>query len=590
MAEKVSTASREERRREILALHKSGKSQRAIAASLGISRSLVQKEIREAKTEAVQAPRRTSRPAQVVKTTQLQQFGFTGGIETILPPPDHFDRWRREGMDRDTWSKATASELVSLLINISPEASRAVWDFLRLLNSGHEVKVYRPGTETPDPRGQAALDEFIGRLETYHGSLKVVMGRLFMGAITRGAFFAELVLDDTGRFPVDISTPDPATVRFQSVDDVERGTVWKPGQWQGGKFVVFETPTVRYLPLDPEPGNPYGRPMLAPAVFPAVFLIGLLHDLRRVVAQQGYPRTDIIVRLEVLRDTYGDLGMDEFEQKVDELISVVGSEYARMEPDDAFTHTDAVEVNRAGGVVDTSAMQGAVGLIEALERMATRALKTMPLLMGIGEGQSEAKANREWEVFGESLTFLQHYAETLLDTLFELALQAQGIAATVEVKFAGIRSASEFRDEQTARLRLGNAVLAEQMGYMSRDEASVYAVGHEAEGDAPDIFPGVSSASNPASAQPEPGASRSVEVRPVTNGWAVFAGERQVSGSFLKRDEADETCQTYRRILGAGEGPVRDVVSERAVRSWDRVFEGTDYAGLLESPVVEGDA
>ena len=78
----------------------------------------------------------------------------------------------------------------------------------------------------------------------------------------------------------DIATPDPSTVRFISKEDPIRGSVWIPGQWQNGKFVSFQDDiTVQYVPLDPLPDVPYGRSILTPAIFSAMFLIGLLQDI-----------------------------------------------------------------------------------------------------------------------------------------------------------------------------------------------------------------------------------------------------------------------------------------------------------------------
>lgn len=488
---RLTAGQRETRRAEIASRAMRGESQRRIADALGISRSLVQKELRALRDECTEMPRAltnavpvsgSSRASAIASPalTDASPFGINASLKTILPPPDHFSSWKRLDLDRDTWSKVDATELVSLLINISPDASRAVWDWLRLLNSGHEITAHTLDGTTPDERAQAALDDFVERLERYHGSFKVLAGRLFMGAITRGAFFAELVLDRAGRVPIDIATPDPATVRFRRVTDEERGQIWEPGQWQRGQFVSFNVPTIRYIPLDPEPGNPYGRPMVAPAVFPCVFLLGLMHDLRRVVAQQGYPRTDIVINLEKLRAAFSDLEMDEFEVKVAQLIRAVQTDMARLEPDDTYVHTDPIEVNRASGAIDSSVMSGAGDLITALERMAMRALKTMPLLMGTTDGVSEANANRQWEIFAAGIKTVQHYAEAIFERLLELSLNAQGIQAKVSVRFAEIRAAEELRDAQSMRARLENAETAERLGFMDHDEASEYAVGHEA--------------------------------------------------------------------------------------------------------------
>jgi hypothetical protein len=575
MAARVTAGERQRRRAVIQQRVADGESQRSIADALGVSRALVQKELRairegetvldeitpRAETNRVRVEPKM-RSGAVIKAPGIGHSSLaSASLKTILPPPDHFSQWKRLDLDRNTWAKADANELVTLLINISPDASRAVWDWLRLLNSGHKITARKVGTQDPDPRAQARLDEFIQRIEGYHGSFKVVAGRLFMAAITRGAFFAELVLDETGRVPIDIATPDPATVRFRRVEDEERGEIWEPGQWQGGEFVSFNVPTIRYIGVDPEPGNPYGRPMLAPAVFPCVFLIGLLNDLRRVVAQQGYPRTDIVVRLENLRAVYADLSMKEFEAKVAELIAGVQGDYAGLEPDDAYVHTDPIEVTKASGAVDTSVTRGVGELISALERMAMRALKTMPILMGVADGVAEARANREWEIFGEYVSHLQHYAEKLLGRLFELSLQVQGIQAKVDVTFASVRSADALRDEQTLQLKLANAEQAEAAGYMDRDEASEHAVGHPAATEervsaAPEGDTGASDI------KAEPGEDRSTRA--------------------LSDDHWPET-QAGAPVLG-------DARLRAAIETWEEVFADDPEKTLLDAdPAEDGD-
>ncbi|WP_300267811.1 helix-turn-helix domain-containing protein [Microbacterium sp.] len=569
MAKRLDAAGRAARREEIARRTAAGQSQREIAEALGVSRPLVQKEQRALREQggALTRHERNAVPVRDASTHTrativkggASSHGISAAMQTILPPPDHYSTWRRIDLDRDTWAKADANELISLLINVSPDMSRAVWDYLRLLNSGHEIIAVKPGTEDePDERGQVYVDSFRARLEEQHGSLKVISGRLFMNALTRGAFFAELVLDERGREPVDIATPDPAIVRFKRVDDPDRGAIWMPGQWQDGQFVIFDSPTVSYMPVDPEADSPYGRAILSPAIFPTVFLLGLLHDLRRVIAQQGYPRTNIRVNLERLRETYKALDMKDFERKIAQLMDAIATQYAQLEPDDAFVVTDTVEVDRAEGAVDTSVMEGAAAVIEATERMAMRALKSMPLLMGIGEGQSEAKANREWELIGEYVGHMQHYAETLLSRLFTLALRAQGVPSDVKMRFAGVRSASELRDEQTMQLKLDNASRAEALGYMGRDEASLYAVGHEAMAEPHEIMP-TQEGGDASEIEAEPGANRHV---------------RAASDDVWSNPDDDHVI-------------IDDVRMRDATETWREVFEGEDVEELLLADVED---
>lgn len=401
--------------------------------------------------------------------------GTLSALRVLAPPATHESDWRVLAFDHRALDRLPAAKLLEVLNNLSPDVSKANWDFLRFCNPGWEAKVYRPGGKTPFPRGQAALDQIINTLNDLHGAFDVVISRLFMGPFIRGAFFAELVLDSEGKGFVDIATPDPGTARFQRWEDPERGTYWQLGQYQQGKFVPLMRETIRYIPIDPM-FSPYGRAMAAPALFTTLFLLGLLHDLRRVVSQQGYPRLDIELSLEKLKESMPeDLSEDPKKVKawVDSAIGAVQHFYAQLSPDDAYVHTDVIKLNRPVGTVDASSLAGLSPIIERLERSAVRALKTMPITFGITDGVSEANANRQWEIHVAGIKAIQHLCETLLERLFGLALQAQGIPARVEFRFAELRSSEELRDQQTLQLKINNAMMAERLKYITHDQASM---------------------------------------------------------------------------------------------------------------------
>lgn len=407
------------------------------------------------------------------------------GLLTIAPPTAFDDAWQVLHADRRYLECLSPARLLEVLADMSPEVSRALWDFLRLCNPGWEANAHRrtsAGNKTPDARGQAALDAFLDTLDDHYGSVDIVFGRLFMAAFLRGALFSELVLDQNGRRPVDIATPDPITVRFRRVNDPSRGPIWQPGQWQNGQFMPFDRPTVRYTPIDPFPGNPYGRALAAPSLFTALFLLGMLHDIRRVVQQQGYPRLDLSLdteKLATILDEYtGDSA--EYQAKLQEVVDAVVNAYAELEPDDAYVHTDVVTVNRPVGAVDSSSLGAIDGLIAALERMATRALKSMPIMMGLSESNTETQANRQYEIYAAGIKSIQHYAETTLERLLTLALEAQGIQASVEFRFAEMRAAEALRDAQTEAMQIQNAAAKRDQGWISQDQASEEITGEPA--------------------------------------------------------------------------------------------------------------
>jgi hypothetical protein len=408
----------------------------------------------------------------------------------------------------------SVTKMMEILATYSPDISRALWDLQRLYNPGWELKALRPNSDEVDDVAQGALDAFIDRLTDLHGSADVVFNRLPMAAFIRGSMLAELVLDPAGREPVDLATPDPATITFRKVPDPVLGTKWQMGQWQGGEFVVLDSPTIRYVAVDPLPGEPYGRALASPALFTSLFLLGMLHDLRRVVAQQGWPRLDLAVNTEKLMAAMpGTTSNDptKFIEWANQVISEVQSVYDELEPDDAYVHTDIVEVNSPKGAVDSFSLSGLEGLVRILERMAIRALKTMPLMFGTTEGSSEANANRQWEIYAAGIKALQHLGEQLLERLFALALRAQGLEADVEFRFAEMRNAELLRDEQYRALKIDNAVKEYQAGWTSQDEAAQRGADlqsadqEEPRQQAPPSTSGKTQAMN---AQAEPGAER----------------------------------------------------------------------------------
>lgn len=396
--------------------------------------------------------------------------------------PDREFDWRSLDLDDRTLDRIGTDDLVLMMASISPEVSASLWYFVRFCNAGWEAKALRPGTRIIDATAQARLDAFLAQLGENYGAVDVILNKLFMTGYLRGAFFAELVPDRDGRRPLDLVVVDPQLAEYTQVSDPLRGAVWQLGQTQDGKWVALDVPTVSYVPIDPgAEGAPYGRSLVAPAVFSALFLLSLLHDLRRVVAQQGYPRLDIEVNLEALAASMPEEVADDPEMQrswVEGVIDEVAAMYARLQPDDAYVHTDVVKVNRPVGAIDSSSLGAVDTLLRAVERMITRALKTMPLLMGSNEGVSETHANRQWEIHVAGIKALQHLVEQMLERLLTLALQMQGSRSVVEFRFAELRASEMLRDAQTLTLRIENARQMYYSGWIDQEEASMSVTGH----------------------------------------------------------------------------------------------------------------
>lgn len=401
----------------------------------------------------------------------------------MQPPEDYESSWRLLDLDTSHLDLMSPKELIDMLIDLSPELSRAVWDFQRLCNPGWEYKIFELGDDDKiHTAGKAHIDAFFQRLRAEYGSVDIILGRFYIGAYVRGAFCGELVLDGQARESLDLVAPDPYSIRFRKRLDSLRGEVWQPGQWQGTQFIPLDVPTFKYLPVDPAPASPYGRPLAAPALFTSIFILSLLHDVKRVVMQQGYKRMDIVLNTEQAMDSFSfdAQGYASLGEYIRGAIDAVKTAYSALEPDDAFVHTDLFTLGVPAGTIDSDSIGAINSILERLEKMATRALKSNSLVMDTGASPSETDSNRRWEIHSAGIKSLQHHCENMLENLLTVSLNAVGIQARVQFRFAELRASEMLRDEQTRAMRIQNNVAEYQAGYVSQNEAANNAVNHDA--------------------------------------------------------------------------------------------------------------
>src|SRR4051812_3411509 len=83
---------------------------------------------------------------------------FLGNVPLVIAPPDPEGGWRLANLDEDALSIYDPAVLLQMLADLSPDVSKAMWDFLRMCNPGYSISVFTAGTQAEDTVGQGLLD------------------------------------------------------------------------------------------------------------------------------------------------------------------------------------------------------------------------------------------------------------------------------------------------------------------------------------------------------------------------------------------------------------------------------------------------
>ena len=408
------------------------------------------------------------------------QVTIDGPIDEVTPlnyiasPRSPWEKWEFKELDEDNLSRYSIDEIYDIIVSVSPEASLSLWHANRFVNPYFWFEFDNP----EDTKTIEAVDRWMEMFTNYYGGFDTLVAQAVSGLFTRGSLFAEMVLDNVGGGllePVDLLVRDPIWVRFQKQDDPRRGRVWHYGQWISHKFVSFQNdPSVLYMPLDPFPGPMYGRSMMGSAIYCTTFIVGMLREIRRVIANQGYPRLDISVDLESLESIYNQLKSSNpetasFPEWAQSQMDNITALYNKLKAHQAFVHDTSVNVNPHPGVLN-SQMSMLDEIIRILERQLVRAYKSVPLLHGSNESLAESQADAQWVVYSESINALKRAIAIVFSLLISYGLRMSGSMNRARLHFGVVNEMQAKLRAETRQIEIQNVVLQMDAGLIDLEE------------------------------------------------------------------------------------------------------------------------
>lgn len=383
-------------------------------------------------------------------------------------------------ISRDEMRSKDAMDALRIIRDLNPDSSMAMWNFLRIGNTGHTLEVVKADGSI-DQAGTNRLNELAPRIgKLYGGGTDQLINVLFLTSYTQGAVALEVEVEENIEDVVDFHAVDPSSLEFRrnkETKEIELGQVQTDGQ-----FKVLNPNTVFYQPLDPDISDPYGRSPMLPILQIVFFQVEVMRSLQKVINHQGFERFDIeVVESAIMENLPPHIANGEPQQIADFVQSFVDNvhdQMASLEPDSDFVHPDSVKIKSVGG--SKNATVNAEAVVKIINQQVVTALKQLPILLGRNEGTTETHGTVQWQVFISGIEAIRQGIKRLLERAYNVALQVYGIQGRARITFNELRAEDELKAAQTEETKTNTKIAQVNQGWISNDQAAEELVGHPA--------------------------------------------------------------------------------------------------------------
>lgn len=408
----------------------------------------------------------------VGRVTPVQSFAPGSKGQPVARPTGRYT----DSSVADLKTQQTPAELLYTLSRWDPDFSNAVWNFMRVAESGWKaIGCDKEGN--PDSKVQERLELMLQRLNwaqdytqfTMPLSVDGVVAQLTKYVVLRGALACELVLGEDSLVR-ELVAVDPVRVQFMQPEN----GVFKPFMKSNdGKDVSLDFPTFVWEVLDPDAETPYEQPPLLSAINAVMFRIGVLEDLQRVVKRVAYPRITVkLLEETIIANMPLDVQVDP-EAKA-KWLKDRKTEVARLledvRPEDALVMWDSMEVGILSD--ENNPTIDFRPLIEVLSQLITSSLKTLPTIMGYKFSSSQTIAATETLLYTKGVRGIQRPVERAVSRMLTLALLLEGTQGVVKFKFMPIELRPETELENQRAMKQARILELHSEGWISDEEAA----------------------------------------------------------------------------------------------------------------------
>ena len=199
--------------------------------------------------------------------------------------------------DDKTLPNITLPKMIRLLKNNNALISQSLLNFRQFVTYDYRID----GT----PRAKANIERVFQMLEQRRKPITLLLGQLAEGIYVGGGAYTEIVLAEDRMTTIDFIVNDPLTAKFQLIDDPIYGEDFRliKIERNGQPVSLNGIPTIKYIPVNGEVNSPFGKPFMLASIFPAVWQLLLLKDIRDVLRSQVYPFVHVKIDQQKILDS-----------------------------------------------------------------------------------------------------------------------------------------------------------------------------------------------------------------------------------------------------------------------------------------------
>jgi hypothetical protein len=285
------------------------------------------------------------------------------------------------------------------------------------------------------------------------GSIRTVAEALAKEGMLYGGMGCELVLDK-GRLPYKFQPIHVPLLKFYE-DDYGPSRGLRPVQVVSGTEIDLDIPTFFMVYLDPSLLDPYPQSPLEAAIQPVITSQQFIQDLRRVMQRHVYPRYDIAIDEEKVRNIIPPEILngppEDLDAFLNNLLAQVESTINELGVEEALVHWNFITVKYIEG--DDTTADKFNALKEIIDANLAKGARTMPAVLGNGSG-SQNVASTETLLFmlgaNASVRLKLHEIFSQMLTM-ACRLFGQDVTVTFEFDEIELRPATELEAFKTMR-------------------------------------------------------------------------------------------------------------------------------------------